>query len=209
MRRRINERTLLADISGWKRRRRLVRRFAVAAAGTPTVVAPARDGGGSDGSLSSWAALQDTIWHCTLRRSDYLESMRSWAAKGQLISKANFEVFILTKNQQKYFCISASISGQINEIQILYYDNNNHLVLIYLLFWPLLGGFLKLGQKYKNISLIFWFKWKLQNLLSKLTDLYILQTTVSYYSQPYTLSFYSSLAYWGSLLQAWACRRRR
>ena len=89
VRRRINERTLLADISGWKRRRRLVRRFAVAAAGTPTVVAPARDGGGSDGSLSSWAALQDTIWHCTLRRSDYLESMRSWAAKGQLISKAN------------------------------------------------------------------------------------------------------------------------
>ena len=79
VRRRINERTLLADISGWERRRRLVRRFAVA--GTTTAVAPARGGGGgSDGSLSSWAALQDTIWHCTLRRSDYLESMRSWAA---------------------------------------------------------------------------------------------------------------------------------
>ena len=77
VRRRINERTLLADISGWERRRRLVRRFA--ATGTTTAVAPVR-GGGSDGSLSSWAALQDTIWHCTLRRSDYLESMRSWAA---------------------------------------------------------------------------------------------------------------------------------
>ena len=104
VRRRINERTLLADISGWeRRRRRLVRRFAVAAAGTPTAVAPARGGGGSDGSLSSWAALQDTIWHCTLRRSDYLESMRSWAAKGQLISKANFKVFISTKISL-FFC---------------------------------------------------------------------------------------------------------
>ena len=30
--------------------------------------------------------------------------------KGQLISKANFEVFIWTKNQRKYFCISAQAS---------------------------------------------------------------------------------------------------
>ena len=38
--------------------------------------------------------------------------------KGQLISKANIKVFIWTKKQTKYFCISAlaSKSGQINEL---------------------------------------------------------------------------------------------
>ena len=77
VRRRINERTLLADISGWERRQRLSRRLTT---GASTAIAPATPRHAGDGSLSSWAALQDTIWHCTLRRSDYLESMRSWAA---------------------------------------------------------------------------------------------------------------------------------
>ena len=34
------------------------------------------------------------------------------------------------------------------------------------------SGFLKLGQKYKNIFVGSWFKWKLSYLLSRLTDLY-------------------------------------
>ena len=41
-----------------------------------------------------------------------------FSAKGQLILKANCKVFIWTKNQWKYFCISALASkrGQIKKI---------------------------------------------------------------------------------------------
>ena len=45
--------------------------------------------------------------------------------KGQLISKANFEVFIWTKNERKYFCISALASkmGKIKKIMAHYHAN--------------------------------------------------------------------------------------
>ena len=85
--------------------------------------------------------------------------------KGQLISKANFKVFIWTKNQRKYFLISvlASKSGQIKKISDKYMINSIKLVFqcFYLLFQTLFKGFLKLRQKYKNIFVGFWFKWKL------------------------------------------------
>jgi hypothetical protein len=49
----------------------------------------------------------------------------SFVTKGQLILKANFEVFIGTKNQRKYFCISALASkmGQIIKIMAHYHAN--------------------------------------------------------------------------------------
>ena len=50
--------------------------------------------------------------------SSQVPILLSRASKGQLISKANSKVFIWTKNQRKYFCISglASKSGQIRKI---------------------------------------------------------------------------------------------
>ena len=47
------------------------------------------------------------------------------ALKGQLISKANFEIFIWTKNERKYFCISAIASkmGQTIKIFAHYHAN--------------------------------------------------------------------------------------
>ena len=41
----------------------------------------------------------------------------TFITKGQLIPKANFEVFIWTKKQQKYFCTSALAfkSSRIND----------------------------------------------------------------------------------------------
>ena len=49
-----------------------------------------------------------------------------WAGfKGQLISKANSKLFIWTKKQRKYFCISALASkmGQIIKIMAHYHAN--------------------------------------------------------------------------------------
>ena len=72
-----------------------------------------------------------------------------YLAKGQLISKAHFEVFIWTKNQRKYFCISALASkmGLIIKIMADYH------------------------AYYKIFSIDFLFIWKRQNVLSRLTDL--------------------------------------
>ena len=56
------------------------------------------------------------LWFCPTY-SQIAKNNVSWeffdlkdATKGQLISKANFKVFIWTKTQRKYFCISAQAS---------------------------------------------------------------------------------------------------
>ena len=64
-----------------------------------------------------WKGHHVIVWNKQVRCSIYLYCMSVNVlvslvapAKGQLISKANSKLFIWTKNQRKYFCISALAS---------------------------------------------------------------------------------------------------
>ena len=51
------------------------------------------------------------------------------STKGQSISKANFEVFIWTKNERKYFCIFA-LASKMGQIMMAHYHANKWLFII-------------------------------------------------------------------------------
>ena len=72
-----------------------------------------------DKTIWQQASLKDQIqFTFSVSRIIMLKLVEGFLLKGQLISKTNFKVFIWTKNQRKYFCISAlaSKSGQIKKI---------------------------------------------------------------------------------------------
>ena len=58
-----------------------------------------------------WSLLLLYVYHCTVQWVPiHFEFVLNSFTKGQLISKANSKLFTWTKNQRKYFCISALAS---------------------------------------------------------------------------------------------------
>ena len=90
----------------------------------------------------------------SLMRFVFLTHVKNLIAKGQLILKGHFKVFICTKNERKYFCISALASKKRSNKKIGALYTNNWWNII----WPRFIGY---GRNTKIFSVILWWKWKL------------------------------------------------